>query len=270
MIKTILFIVAMGISQISWGQGAVISFGGGDLVAKFYVVANGLAKRISNVPQFLLPEAGLYTRIQRELISINTVVSETPLIWEGAEVLAINYPNEFPKRIVLSYYKWNQLETQSPEMLDRLVLHELLPMLGLMDRNYENSKKILKVISDWKSWDSTEYFFRRYLDDNDFLKLWAEKSKDYYGNWGTDNDQLFAWFAFHVFPIKNSDTDYWIEIFKNYLAQYSTDVCRNEVFVTMTNSIKSRGQKVYYDVNAVAKIWFENKCKSVPGALKLK
>ncbi len=270
MIKMTLFIVAMGIGQISWGQGAVISFGGGDLAAKFYVVANGLSRRISNVPQFLLPQSDLYTRIQHMLLSINTEVSEKPLIWEGAEVLAINYPNETPKRLVLSYYKWNQIEAQSPEMLDRLVLHELLPMLGLLDRNYENSKKILRVISDWKSWDSTDYFIKRYIEDGDFLYLWAEKSKDYYSNWGTDSDQLLVWFAYHVFPIRNSDSNYWVEIFKNYLSQYSIDVCRNEIFVVMSNSIKSRGQKVDYDVNAYIKIWFENRCKSVAGALTIK
>lgn len=267
--KVLNSLIFVCLSQWAFGSGAVISYGGEEIIRKTHSVADSIAKRISNVPQFLLPQKNLFGRIQTEMRTLNIIVSATPVVWEGSEVFAVNYPYETPKRLVISEKKWQYVESHSLDELDRLVLHEILPLIGIMDRNYENSTNIMQVLTSFKSWDSTRYFMSRYLDDNTFLATWAEKSGDYYENWGTDNGQLITQFAYRVFPVRNSDVNLWLTIFDYYLNQYSTNICFQATFPVEVKNIRYRNHTVYTQVYNRLRDWYKKQCADVPGALSL-
>lgn len=242
-------------------DGAVISFGGGEDLLKVHALINNLAIKISNVPQFLLSEKFLYSRIQSEVKSLKIIISAKPIYWEGSEVFAINFPEEKPKRLVISQSKLN-----TGGDFDILLLHELLPIIGVMDRSYKVSHEIIDVVKNWQSWKSSEFFIDRYFQKNEFVKLWAEESKEYYENWGVDGIQLFVHLGLRVLPLKNEDSAYWLTIVENYLHQYDSSICEKENFLVVIDHIKNKQQKIYFQIFSQIKKWYSAECKPVSNA----
>jgi hypothetical protein len=249
-------------TQIAFGGGAVISFGGSDINQQIHSVAQDLAEQIEAVPQFLLPEKNLSNRIRGVMMKLKITVSEQPLYWEGSEVLAVNFPNEEPKRLSISKSVWKQTIWKSRFEIDSIILHEILPLIGVIDRDYVVSNDIMDVLHTWNGDSSTEYFIRRYVSDRKFLQIWAANSKEYYKTWGPDGKQLIAYLAYRHFPMDENDLRYWLQIISGYVGQYSTNVCYQLSMPLMLKSIRDRGPNIYHEIGRYLDIWYSSFCPS--------
>lgn len=64
------------------------------------------------------------------------VSSKGSLTLNGREVAAINQPLAIPPKIVVSRSAWKELSDKQKTLL---VLHEILPVVGIYDEHYKNS-----------------------------------------------------------------------------------------------------------------------------------
>lgn len=255
-------LLVLGLGQLAKGGGAVISFGGTDINRKIHTISQKLVTQMLNAPGFVLPQQKVALDIKILMATLKIEISKAPIFWEGAEVFAINYPEETPKRLVVSESKWLELESKSIALIEPLLLHEFLPLVHVVDRNYEVSESIHQVLSKWHSWDSTEYFMQLYLKDEHFLPIWAVNSKQYYQKWGIDEGALISYFAFYVFPTRQEDTHHWVTIFENYMNQNSTNICSQPVFEIQLQHLKERKQAVFTGIHKVVESWKNKHCKS--------
>lgn len=252
-----IFLVIMW-SQSVFANGAVISFGGDEDIQRIHRLAQELAHKLAQVPDFILPEGNLSLRFQEEMKTLNIVVTSKPLFWEGTEVFAINYPQEIPKKLVISRSKLNSIKEPLP-----LVLHELLPLVGVGDRDYKASQEIMKVLRSWHSGKSSEYFMQRYWENNNFLERWAQNAEKYYSDWGGDGSQLLTYFAFYDFPIRNDEVSLWSTIINQYVKTYSAKICEDNIFKVKLDSLKRKTQKPYPEISFYFENWYQSLCKDL-------
>lgn len=259
--KWFLYLVfSVCLCETVWGGGAVISFGGSEINRKVHTASQKLVTKMQNVPSFILPEKNIANDIKNLMMTLKIEISTDPLFWEGSEVFAINYPDEVPKRLVISESKWLDLETKTVAVIEPILLHELLPLVGVPDRNYEMSEKIYHVLSNWRPWTSSDYFMKRYFRDSSFLKIWALNAKDYYRSWGVDDGALLDYFAYRWFPTAQEDVGYWLTIFETYLKQVSTNICKLPEFEIQLFQFKSRQQAVYPEIFNLLERWRKRRC----------
>nr|BFD61931.1 hypothetical protein BdHM001_06120 [Bdellovibrio sp. HM001] len=116
--------------------------GGDPFVAEFLLVLDSTLDRL---PWTLPLENG--ASIHREVLerAKTTVVfsSVDKLVLEGREVAAINQPLAVPPRIVVSRTAWKNLSEKQKTLL---VLHELLPIVGIFDEDYKNSIALWQLL----------------------------------------------------------------------------------------------------------------------------
>lgn len=104
---------------------------GGDLVAQEFIAAGRkLVQRLRETPDARIPEVDQLA----EAVEKVKVTSAGSLTLHGAEVDAINYPEE--REIDVSRPRW---EAANPEKRASLVLHEYLGILQVNDLHYEIS-----------------------------------------------------------------------------------------------------------------------------------
>ncbi|WP_373997877.1 hypothetical protein [Bdellovibrio bacteriovorus] len=120
----------------------VISYGGDAVTAAFFEAANQVVHELQELPAPLLPKDRLVHEM-KDLLKVLRVESKSErLFWNGSEVFAINYPEK--KTILLSILRWN--ESIHRENLKKLVLHELLPLIGLSDTDYMTSMRLTEMV----------------------------------------------------------------------------------------------------------------------------
>lgn len=118
--------------------------GGDAYAAEFFVL---LDASIARMPlTMILADNQIMDRerisIARQLLKVTSVDS---LTLDGREVSAINRPQTSPPSIVLSRTIWQKL-TQNQKQ--QLVLHEVLPIIGVYDKDYQNSARISQQLTN--------------------------------------------------------------------------------------------------------------------------
>ncbi|KYG62785.1 hypothetical protein AZI87_16040 [Bdellovibrio bacteriovorus] len=89
--------------------------------------------------------------------------SAQPLYLDGVEKTAISYPNETPKRLMISLAKWERL---NQPMKEQLILHEYLLLLGVQDQDYYYSQRIWFFLTKYP-----DLLHRRTFDDYIMKKI---------------------------------------------------------------------------------------------------
>lgn len=116
--------------------------GGDPFVAEFLVVLDSALERL---PQNLPLENG--AAIKREVLEKGKLSvafsSVDSLILNGREVAAVNQPLTTPPAIVMSRSAWKNLNEKQKTLL---VLHELLPIVGIFDEDYKNSTALWQLL----------------------------------------------------------------------------------------------------------------------------
>jgi hypothetical protein len=110
---------------------------GGDLSAiKFKSLAANIIKRIRN------PYNEIMLRQLADTLT-SVVINTVPVItYQGLQLSALNLPSHSPQRIILSREVWSNLD-QNSYYQDILILHELLPLIGINDESYSLSMSLL-------------------------------------------------------------------------------------------------------------------------------
>lgn len=116
--------------------------GGDPFVAEFLVV---LDAALAGLPLNLPLENG--AAIKREVLEKGkqSVIfsSVDSLMLNGREVAAVNQPLATPPVIVMSRSAWTALNEKQKTLL---VLHELLPIVGVFDEDYKNSTALWQLL----------------------------------------------------------------------------------------------------------------------------
>lgn len=116
--------------------------GGDPFVAEFLVVLDAALERL---PLNLPLENG--ASIEREVLKRGklsvTYSSVDSLMLDGREVAAVNQPLATPPAIVMSRSAWKALSEKQKTLL---VLHELLPIVGIFDEDYKNSTALWQLL----------------------------------------------------------------------------------------------------------------------------
>lgn len=112
--------------------------GGGDFLEwSFYDVAKTMVSRLLTSSDSDVQSIAL--RMTKTLSCLVVEISqESELILDGRSVAAINIPSEC--KVILSRKSWADLDKDEDK--GRLVIHELLPLSGLIDVQYSLSKSI--------------------------------------------------------------------------------------------------------------------------------
>lgn len=124
--------------------GDGVGNGGDGLAAEFILTAKDAFRILQNKP-----EVTQFLSLDKLSMAIaNTKVSSTkePLILNGVEVDAINYPDQ--QLIKINRLRWMDLR-DSNRTLTRfnLVIHEYLGMIGINDHQYSISQSIVKLMN---------------------------------------------------------------------------------------------------------------------------
>lgn len=116
--------------------------GGDPFVAEFLIA---LDSALGQLPLSLPLENGAV--IKREVLEnakLSVAFSSVEsLTLNGREVAAINQPLAIPPKIVISRTAWKTLNEKQKTLL---VLHELLPIVGIFDEDYKNSLALWQLL----------------------------------------------------------------------------------------------------------------------------
>ncbi|AHZ86790.1 hypothetical protein Bb109J_c0650 [Bdellovibrio bacteriovorus] len=116
--------------------------GGDPFVAEFLIALDSALERL---PLNLPLENG--AAIKREVLDqarLSVVFSSVEsLTLDGREVAAVNQPLAIPPKIVMSRTAWRKLNEKQRTLL---VLHELLPIVGIFDEDYRNSTALWQLL----------------------------------------------------------------------------------------------------------------------------
>jgi hypothetical protein len=117
------------------------SSGGGDAVAvEFSAIGYQVAGYLRELERDGVKKLGLKSRDFLKIVEDTRVVSSAkPLVWNGAEVDAINHPGK--KLIEVSRARWKDNEGRNGDKL-ALVMHEYLGIAKVDDRKYQTSHKL--------------------------------------------------------------------------------------------------------------------------------
>lgn len=118
-------------------------------IAEFFDIAQALGVKIQNTPDSVFPMDGfkaIYSQKLREVV----VTVEEQVFYEGKEYTAINFPKMNPPQIVISRSLW-QYSVKEHAKYELLVLHELLPVLGLIDDGFVYSIELQKDINAFQT-----------------------------------------------------------------------------------------------------------------------
>jgi hypothetical protein len=137
-----LLVSSLSTSAFAWTPDGQETNGGDPFVAEFLVSLDSV---LGPLPLTLPLENGAH--IQREVLENARVAvvysSEETLTIDGREVAAVNQPLAIPPRIVVSRSAWKGLNENQKSLL---VIHELLPIVGIFDEHYKNSLGLHKLL----------------------------------------------------------------------------------------------------------------------------
>jgi hypothetical protein len=141
---TVGWFVIMSLFFTNSYAGDGVGNGGDGLAAEFILTAKDAFRILKNKP-----ESAQYLDLDKLSMAIaNTKVSSSkePLILNGIEVDAINYPRR--QLIVINRARWLDLR-HSNRTLTRfnLVVHEYLGIMGIDDHQYNISESIVKIMN---------------------------------------------------------------------------------------------------------------------------
>lgn len=145
--------------------------GGDAYAAEFFVLLDASIARMP-LTMILVDNQILNRERISKIRQVVKVTSVDVLTLDGSEVSAINTPQTSPPSIVLSRTIWQKL-TQNQKQ--QLALHEVLPVTGVYDKDYQNSTRISQqltsnTVSNYSVLDKAVQI----CDENAFFSLTAE------------------------------------------------------------------------------------------------
>ncbi|KHD89455.1 MAG: hypothetical protein OM95_03575 [Bdellovibrio sp. ArHS] len=193
--------------------------GGNVVLQEFHSLREELNRDFDVVPSFLFsPNENFKTQWQSAGSNTEVVLREK-LLWNGFEVIAINHPSRNPPLVEINESLWR---TYSGSIsLRQIVIHEYLPIMGILDGNYETSEYLVNLanavrrrslINLFKVADQEQLFLSR----TDGWKIFLSSSLGrYFQNSSVD---ALSWMAGSL-PHGNILSEKWLVIFEATLEQ---------------------------------------------------
>ncbi|WP_415061503.1 hypothetical protein [Bdellovibrio sp.] len=139
---SLLFATVLVLPSLGYSRGGEETNGGDGVVAEFYAVFDHI---IDLFPEQLhYSDTTVFTRQDLQKIRMSIATTSAPSLYlNDKEVMAINRPFTNPPSIVISQKSWKDLNADAKQ---KLVLHEVLPIMGYHDQDYSYSSWISQRI----------------------------------------------------------------------------------------------------------------------------
>ncbi|MEN0059926.1 MAG: hypothetical protein AAGB31_13890 [Bdellovibrio sp.] len=160
----------LGFSPVQAGH---ITHGGDIVLQEFHAYRQEISSELSTLPGFILPLPNFMTAWERATTQTHIELRDK-LEWQGFEVIAIVHPTLLPPLIEINTPRW--LSYQGSTELKQIVIHEYLPVVGLVDTQYQYSQSLSAYLSGVQN-RSLVSLFKQARQENLFLThsaLWTE------------------------------------------------------------------------------------------------
>lgn len=121
--------------------------GGGTVVADFYNTSLQVAANLDQLDEKVLKKFNVDKRkLKNKISQLKVKASAVPLMWDGGEVDAVNFPDEVG---VLVYSRAWEKKTRVEK--DELAIHEILGLLEAPDVQFKASKSLANLLVGFKT-----------------------------------------------------------------------------------------------------------------------